>query len=314
MNAVVTGAAGFIGATLARTLLDRGDSVIGIDSFLDSYPRPIKESRLKVLSKYENFRFIEANLVDMNLSEVLQGTDYVFHLAAQAGVRTSWGQRFEVYTESNILVTQKLLEAAKNSSIRRFVYSSSSSIYGDAEIMPTPEDAKTNPISPYAVSKLAGEHLCQLYQHNYGVPSVTLRYFTVYGPYPRPDQAVYIFVRAILEDNAIQIYGDGEQLRGMTYVDDVVRANILACEKECVGEAINIGGGSSITVHSLVASIADILGRRAKIEHVDPVKGDARNTLADITKAGQILSWQPEVDTAIGLEKTIRSMGAVYFD
>lgn len=269
MHAVVTGVVGFIGAALARRLLERGDSVIGIDCFLDSYPRQIKEDRLKDLLKYERFSFVEANLIEADLGALVKGANCIFHLAAQAGVRASWGQRFKVYTESNILATQKLLEAAKSNSIERFVYSSSSSVYGDAEIMPTPESAPLSPVSPYAVSKLAGEHLCYLYHKNFEAPTVTLRYFTVYGPKPRPDQAVCIFTRALMEDQEIRVFGNGEQLRGMTYVDDVVRANLLAAERECVGEVLNIGGGTSITVNELIAHLERITGRKARITYAE---------------------------------------------
>jgi nucleoside-diphosphate-sugar epimerase len=314
MHVVVTGVAGFIGSNLAQRLLQRGDRVLGIDNFLDSYPRAIKERRLEQLQACKEFRFIEANLADCDLSAMVKGADCIFHLAAQAGVRTSWGQRFEVYTESNILATQRLLEAAKDSDVRRFVYSSSSSVYGDAEVMPTPEDAPLQPVSPYAVSKLAGEHLCNLYHHNYGVPTVVLRYFTVYGPNPRPDQAVSLFVSALMQGRAIRVFGDGEQLRGMTYVDDVARANMLACEADCVGETFNIGGGSSITVNQLIGHLQTITGKKAELNYVDHAKGDALNTLADIAKAKREMGWQPEMETTVGLDKTVSSMGAIYWD
>jgi nucleoside-diphosphate-sugar epimerase len=312
MHAVVTGVAGFIGATLAQHLLQRGDTVVGIDCFLDSYPRLIKEHRLRGLSPHQHFRFVEADLVDMDIDEAVADANCVFHCAAQAGVRTSWGQRFEVYTGSNILATQRLLEAVKDRGIDRFVYSSSSSVYGDAEVMPTPEDAQLNPVSPYAVSKLAGEHLCHLYRHNFAVPTVVLRYFTVYGPHPRPDQAVSLFINALRQGRTIQVYGDGEQLRGMTFVDDVVRANLLACERDCIGETINIGGGSSITVNELIGHLERITGHPALLQNVEHAKGDALNTLADINKARQVLRWEPAIDTVEGLQRTADSMGEEY--
>ena len=313
MRVVVTGVAGFIGSSLARRLLERGDYVLGIDSFLDSYPRAIKESRLAQLQACQEFSFTEANLAECDLQAAVGGADCIFHLAAQAGVRTSWGQRFEIYTESNIIATQRLLEAAKESGIRRFVYSSSSSVYGDAEVMPTPEDTPLQPVSPYAVSKLAGEHLCNLYLQNYGVPTVALRYFTVYGPNPRPDQAVCLFTSALMQGRPIRVYGDGEQLRGMTYVDDVARANMLASEADCIGETFNIGGGSSITVNQLIGHLQEITSKKAELKHVPHAKGDALNTLADIAKAKRIIDWQPEMETVAGLEKTVASMGEVYW-
>ena len=237
MRTAVTGAAGFIGAALCRFLIQRGDEVLGIDSFLDSYPREIKEDRLADLLAQERFRFVEADLIVGELTELIADIDCVFHLAAQAGVRTSWGGRFAAYADNNILATQRLLEAAEATGVGRLVYASSSAVYGDAAI-PTPEDAPLNPLSPYAVSKLAGEQLCALY----GVPTVVLRFFTVYGPKPRPDQAVCIFTRALLEGRAIRILGDGEQLRGMSYVDDVAAAILVAAERDCEGEILNVGG------------------------------------------------------------------------
>jgi nucleoside-diphosphate-sugar epimerase len=313
MHVVITGVSGFIGSVLARQLLERGDSVLGIDCFLDSYPRAIKENRLKALLSHSDFRFVEGDLVDMDLVEVVRKADCVFHFSAQAGVRSSWGSRFEVYTNSNILSTQRLLEAVKGNGIRRFVYSSSSSVYGEASIMPTPEDAPLNPISPYAVSKLAGEHLCHLYRINYAVPTVVLRYFTVYGPKPRPDQAVCIFTRALLDGRPIEVFGDGEQLRGMTYVEDVSRANSLACDADCTGETINIGGGTSNTVNQLISHLEQITGKKADVTYIDQAKGDARNTLADITKAERILAWRPEMEISTGLEKTVASIRDFYY-
>lgn len=313
MHSVVTGAAGFIGATLASQLLAQGDTVRGVDCFLDSYPNEIKRDRLNDLLPHENFSFSEADLLDLDLGALLDGADRVFHLAAQAGVRSSWGRRFEVYTHSNILATQKLLEASKDSGIRRFVYASSSSVYGDAEIMPTPEEAPLNPVSPYAVSKLAGEHLCNLYHKNFGVPTVVMRYFTVYGPKPRPDQAVCIFSRALFEGDEIQIFGDGEQLRGMTYVEDVVRANLLAAEKPCVGEVFNIGGGTSITVNQLIDHLQRFTGKSAKLSYLEAIKGDARHTLADISKAQKVLGWNPHMEIADGLARTVASIRKFYY-
>lgn len=181
MKCLVTGVAGFIGSHLAERLIKEGHQVVGIDCFTDYYPREIKERNIEKLRSSEGFTFIEANLLDVNLPEMLRGLDYIFHQAAQAGVRASWGTNFEVYTLNNVLTTQKLLEAAKEAPIKLFVYASSSSVYGDAETFPTPETANPKPISPYGVTKLAGEHLCYLYWKNFGVPFISLRYFTVYG-------------------------------------------------------------------------------------------------------------------------------------
>ncbi len=312
-RAFVTGVCGFIGSRLAASLLSKGYSVIGIDSFLDSYPREIKEDRLADLLPQQGFDFVEADLACIDLDGLLDGVSYIFHLAAQAGVRTSWGQRFEVYANANILSTQKLLEAAKGKSLKRLVYSSSSSVYGSVEIMPTPEEAPLQPLSPYAVTKLAGEHLCELYRVNYQIPAVVLRYFTVYGPKPRPDQAVCIFTRALIEENEIQMYGDGEQLRGMTYVDDVVRANLLASHKDCVGKVFNIGGGSSITMNQLIVYLEELTGKKANVRYLESVKGDARHTLAEITKASESLEWVPNIEVEKGLSKVVDSIRKYYY-
>jgi nucleoside-diphosphate-sugar epimerase len=313
MLAIVTGVAGFIGARLGKRLLDRGDQVIGIDSFLDSYPQEIKEDRLNDLYPFGDFSFVQGDLTEIDLVNLLREADCVFHLAAQAGVRTSWGKRFEVYVNSNILATQKLLEAAKGSSIRRFIFASSSSVYGDAAEFPTTEGTSPRPISPYGVTKVAGEHLCDLYQQNFDVPTVVLRYFTAYGPKPRPDQAVCLFTRALIDHGEIQVLGDGEQLRGMTYVEDIVQANLKAVERDCVGEIVNIGGGSSITVNELIACLEGLTGEKARTRFVDKVKGDVRDNLADSTRARQILDWVPEVEMEKGLEETVESIKAFYY-
>jgi len=312
MHTVVTGAGGFIGAALARQLLNSGISVTGIDCFLDSYPRDIKEDRLSGLLSRPGFDFVNADLVSADLNALVREADCIFHLAAQAGVRRSWGKQFEVYTQCNILATQRLLEAAKGTAVKRFIYASSSSVYGNTDILPTPECASLQPVSPYGVSKLAGEHLCNLYRESFGVPTVTLRYFTVYGPKPRPDQAVCIFTRALLEGQEICLFGDGEQLRGMTYVEDVVRANLLVMEKECVGTTMNIGGGTSITVNQLIAHLERITGRQTEVKFLAPAKGDARHTFADITRANQFLDWEPEMELVAGLELTVSSIRNYY--
>lgn len=312
MHTVVTGAGGFIGAALVRQLLRQDSRVIGIDSFLESYPREIKEDRLSEFLPQGNFTFVEADLVETDLTRLVHGAECVFHLAAQAGVRRSWGQHFSVYTQSNILATQRLLEAVKDVGVKRFVFASSSSVYGDTAILPTPENAPLQPVSPYAVSKLAGEHLCNLYHHQFGVPAVILRFFTVYGPKPRPDQAVCIFTRALLEGREISLFGDGEQLRGMTYVEDVVRANLLAAEKDCVGASLNIGGGTSITVNQLIQHLEALTGCRARVASLGPATGDARHTLADITLANNLLGWQPLTEIVEGLEQTVPSIRQYY--
>jgi nucleoside-diphosphate-sugar epimerase len=226
MKALVTGVAGFIGSHLAASLLDRGATVVGVDCFTDYYPRPIKEANLAENAQREGFRFAEVRIQDADLPALLDGVTHVFHLAAQAGVRKSWGTDFRTYTDNNIDATQMLLEACVGRPVTRFVHASSSSIYGDASSVPMREDAMPRPISPYGVTKLSAEQLGYLYYVNHGVPAVAMRYFTVYGPRQRPDMAFHRFITAALKDRPIALYGDGEQTRDFTFVSDAVAATI----------------------------------------------------------------------------------------
>jgi UDP-glucose 4-epimerase len=305
MKCLVTGVAGFIGSHLAERLIKEGHQVVGIDCFTDYYPREIKERNIEKLRSSEGFTFIEANLLDVNLPEMLRGLDYIFHQAAQAGVRASWGTNFEVYTLNNVLTTQKLLEAAKEAPIKLFVYASSSSVYGDAETFPTPETANPKPISPYGVTKLAGEHLCYLYWKNFGVPFISLRYFTVYGPRQRPDMAFHRFIKAMLKGKEIIVYGDGKQTRDFTYIDDAVEANLLAMRSEAIGEVFNIDGGSRITINEAIRLLEGIMGKRARVRYVERQKGDVRHTAADITKAKKMLGYEPKVRIEEGLRREV---------
>ena len=302
MKALVTGCGGFIGSHLTERLLREGYEVIGIDCFTDYYAREIKEANISNALNYKNFKLIEKNIPEMyNFPEV----DYVFHEAAQAGVRASWGKSFEIYTKNNIEATQKLLEFYKDREIKKFVYASSSSVYGDAEL-PMKEDSLLKPVSPYGVTKLAGENLCYLYWKNYNVPTVSLRYFTVYGPRQRPDMAIHKFVRAILRSKEITVFGDGTQTRDFTYVDDAVEANILGAKSNLAGEVFNIGGGSRIGVNGLIKKTEEILGKKAMIENIDKQKGDVRDTLAETSKVKELLDWSPKVNIDEGLKKYMR--------
>ena len=223
----MTGAAGFIGSNLSENLIDSGNHVIGVDCFTDYYPKEQKLANLKNLLSHGSFTFLEEDIVSLNLDKLLEGIDYVFHEAAQPGVRSSWGSNFEVYTRNNISATQRLLEASRKVKLKKFVYASSSSVYGDCPL-PMREDRLTRPVSPYGVSKLAAEHLCYLYWKNYAIPTVSLRYFTVFGPRQRPDMAFNRFIRAILKGDEITVFGNGSQTRDFTYVSDIVQANVLA--------------------------------------------------------------------------------------
>ncbi len=301
MRALVTGCAGFIGSTLTDRLLHDGYEVIGIDRFSNYYARDLKERNLSSAMKHPQFTLLEEDILDV---ETFPLVDYVFHLAAQAGVRASWGESFDIYTRDNIQATQRLLEYYKSQKIRKFVYSSSSSVYGDVEL-PMREDQMVQPVSPYGVTKLAAEHLCYLYWKNYGVPTVSLRYFTVYGPRQRPDMGINKFVRAILNGEAITVYGDGTQTRDFTYIDDVVEANVLAATSDVRGEVFNIGGGNRISVNDLIAAIEAATGRRAVVEHSAEQKGDVKDTRADTRKAAELLGWHARTGIAAGLEHYI---------
>jgi len=300
MEILVTGAAGFIGSHVAEALLARGDSVIGIDCFLDYYPRAAKERNLRHVRENARFRFVEANLVDADLAPLVEPCDAVVHLAAQAGVRASWGQDFRIYVDSNILATQRLLEAASTRR-RRFVYSSSSSIYGDAPEMPTVESALPRPISPYGVSKLAGEHLCRLYQQSTPLETISLRYFTVYGPRQRPDMAFHRFLRAQIQGQELTLFDDGSQTRDFTYVGDAVRANLLGLERGTPGAAYNIGGGSRVSVNDVLGVIGEITGRPPRVKRLERQRGDVRDTHAAAEAAAAELGWRPATQLREGL-------------
>lgn len=302
MKALVTGCAGFIGSNITETLLQRGYDVVGIDSFTDYYPRSIKERNIQNILRNSNFRLISEDILKMvTFPEV----DIIFHLAAQPGVRSSWGDKFYIYCNNNIDATQKLLEFYKEKSIKKFVYSSSSSIYGDAEL-PMRENCIPKPVSPYGVSKLAGENLSYLYWSNYNMPTIALRYFTVYGPRQRPDMAINKFVTAILEGKEIPIFGDGKQRRDFTYISDVVDANILASECSETGKAFNIGGGSDISVNDLISLISELAETPAKIRYTETQKGDVRDTLADTHSSMEYLHWAPQVNIKEGLTRYIQ--------
>ena len=300
MKALVTGAAGFIGSHLAEHLLRGGARVVGIDAFTDYYPRAEKERNLEMLSGAADFSLVEASLVDADLAAVIDGITHVFHLAAQPGVRKSWGQTFQHYTANNIGATQRLLEVCAGRPIERFVYASSSSVYGNAP-MPMSEEVRPLPVSPYGVTKLAAEHLCRLYHAERLVPAVAVRYFTVYGPRQRPDMAFRRFLTAAEEGSALPLYGDGQQTRDFTYVDDAVSATLAAADRGQPGSVYNVGGGSRITLLEVVAEIERVTGRSLQLDHQGVQSGDMRDTYADTTRAQRELGFTPTVTLEDGL-------------
>jgi nucleoside-diphosphate-sugar epimerase len=311
MKALVTGAAGFIGSHLSRSLLDRGADVIGIDCFTDYYPRPVKEANLAENASRAGFSFVEARLQDADLPALLDGVTHVFHLAAQAGVRKSWGRDFRVYTSNNVDASQQLLEACVGRKIHRFVYASSSSLYGDNVSIPMREDALPQPVSPYGVTKLAAEQLGYLYFVNHGVPATALRYFTVYGPRQRPDMAFHRFIRASLEGTPITLYGDGEQTRDFTYVADAVAATIAAGERGVPGRAYNVGGGSRVSMNQVIEIIGRVAGRPLEVRREPAQKGDMRDTYADTALARADLGFSPSVTLEQGIEAEYRWLSSV---
>jgi nucleoside-diphosphate-sugar epimerase len=301
VKALVTGAAGFIGSHLAERLVADGATVVGIDSFADFYPRATKERNLTRLHGSAAFSLIESTLADADLPVLLDGVTHVFHLAAQAGVRESWGQDFRVYTVNNVEATQLLLEACIGKPIERLVYASSSSVYGDAVPLPMREDARPQPVSPYGVTKLAAEQLCYLYHASYGVPAVSLRFFTVYGPRQRPDMGFSRFLQAALNGDVVRQFGDGRQTRDFTFVADAVAAIVAAAGRGTPGAVYNIGGGSRIELLEAFELIRRVTGRHMQVERTDTQRGDMRDTYADTTRATADLAFAPTATLEEGL-------------
>jgi UDP-glucose 4-epimerase len=301
MRALVTGAAGFIGSHLSERLVQEGASVVGLDCFTDYYPRALKERNLAKLRSAPGFTLVESSLRDVDIRKLLDGVTHVFHLAAQAGVRESWGSDFRVYTVNNVEATQILLEACTAQRIERLVYASSSSVYGDEVPLPMREDVRLQPVSPYGVTKLAAEQLCYLYHVNYGVPAVSLRYFTVYGPRQRPDMGFSRFFKAAMNEQAVTQFGDGHQTRDFTFVADAVAGTLAAATRGRPGGVYNIGGGSRIELVDVFQLIGRITGSPLRIERLAEQHGDMRDTYADTTRARADLGFQPAIDLETGL-------------
>jgi UDP-glucose 4-epimerase len=318
-TALVTGAAGFIGSHLAEHLMADGWRVVGVDSFEDYYPRCYKERNVAGLLTSGAFALHETNLLALGepessdakvLRALVRDADVVFHLAAQAGVRSSWGSDFHIYTDNNVLGTQLLLEAARAEDIDRFVYASTSSVYGDTDVLPMREDAVCRPFSPYGVSKLAGEHLCRLYWRNFGVPAVAVRFFTVYGPRQRPDMGFHRFIRMVLEERPIPVYGDGSQTRDFTYFSDIV-AGLAAAADAPSGEVFNLGGGSRVSLLQTLDALGEVMGRAPVLDFREKQAGDVPDTWASLDHAREVLAYQPRVSLADGLAAEVEWLGAL---
>jgi len=298
-TAVVTGAAGFIGSHLCRLLLDEGHAVIGVDSFTDYYPRAYKEDHLSGLRGRSNFWMVEDDLLTMRLEPLIDGAEYVFHLAGQPGVRGSWGSDFATYTRQNILATQHILETCRNFPLGKLVYASSSSIYGDAECYPTQESVNPRPVSPYGVTKLSAEYLCEVYRRNFGLPTASLRLFTVYGPGQRPDMAFARLVHSAVRGQTFELLGDGEQSRDFTFVGDVVRAMVAAAQSPWCGIA-NIGGGSRVTMNQVLEIVGELAGPLQVVRR-EAALGDVRHTAADCSTARAGFGYRPRTSLREGL-------------
>jgi len=300
--------AGFIGSTLADRLLHEGWRIVGVDSFEDYYPRSYKEHNIRQASGHPAFTLMERNLLDLgadgSLQELMEGADVVFHLAAQAGVRASWDSGFRVYSDNNVLGTQVVLEAAHRAGVQKVVYASSSSVYGDTDILPMREDAVCRPYSPYGVTKLAGEHLCGLYGGNFGLSTVSLRFFTVYGPRQRPDMAFHRFIRTVLDGGRIAVYGDGLQSRDFTYIDDIVDG-IIASVSAPPGAVLNLGGGSRVTVRQVVAALEEATGVQIAVDYIESQAGDVGHTAASLENAHDLIGYAPRVTLREGLRREV---------
>ena len=301
VSVLVTGAAGFIGSQLAARLAGEGREVTGIDAFTDYYDLTTKRANAEA-AQGVGVELVEADLRTVDLAPLLDGVDTVFHQAAQPGVRASWDHRFADYATHNVLATQRLLEAARHAGVQRFVYASSSSIYGNALTYPTFEDTVPAPFSPYGVTKLAAEHLCGLYASNYGTPTVSLRYFTVYGPRQRPDMAMHRLVEAALSDRPFPLYGDGSHVRDFTFVGDIGAANVAAAGAEgAPGTVLNVCAGGSTTMRAVIDAISEAVGRPLRVDRLPEQPGDVHRTGGDNACARELLAWKPSTTLQEGI-------------
>lgn len=306
MRALLTGAAGFIGSHLAQHLATTGWDVLSVDCLSDYYDVAQKRANVDAIRDVKGVRFLAADLRSVELTALLEGIDVVFHQAGQPGVRASWSD-FDSYVTQNVIVTQRLLEAARLTPLTRFVFASSSSVYGDALSYPTREDTVPKPQSPYGVTKLAAEHLCGVYARNWGVPTIALRYFTVFGPRQRPDMAMHRLIEAAFSGESFPLYGTGAQVRDFTYVGDVVAANIAAATSDVeAGTVVNIAGGGASTLADVVEIVERLTDRRVKIDREPQQAGDVQRTGGDVEAAAATLRWKPQVPLEEGLARQVR--------
>jgi nucleoside-diphosphate-sugar epimerase len=306
MRALVTGAAGFIGSHLTERLARGGETVRAVDCLTPYYDISQKRENLEAIARLDRCEVLEADLRGCDLGALLADVDVVFHLAGQPGVRASWHEGFSTYVEHNVLVTQLLLEAVRDAKIARFVFASSSSVYGNALAYPTGEDDLPRPHSPYGVTKLAAEHLCGLYAHNWGVPTISLRYFTVFGPRQRPDMAMHRLIEAAIAGHTFPLYGNGRQIRDFTFVDDVVEANLLAAASAVPpGSVVNVAGGGATSLLEVVELVGQLAGRPVELDRRPAEAGDVERTGGSNERAFELLGWRPEVTLRDGLARQV---------
>jgi nucleoside-diphosphate-sugar epimerase len=306
---LVTGAAGFVGSHVCERLLDAGHEVVGADCFTGYYARAVKERNLERAREWSAFELVEADLAEDGLRELLDGVGTVIHLAAQPGVRS---RRLGPYVRRNVIATQRLLEAAAAvSPLRRFVYASSSSVYGDAAGGPATEQAPLAPLSPYAVTKVAAERLVEAYRRRHGVPAVGLRFFTIYGPRQRPDMAFHRFITRCLDGDPIELIGDGRQVRDFTYVADAVEATLAAVARGRAGAIYNVGGGHPVELRDAIALIAELVGSPVRIARRAVVAGEARRTECDGTLARRELGFAPQTPLGAGIARQFEHMAEI---
>ncbi|KMK77323.1 NAD-dependent epimerase/dehydratase family protein [Alkalihalobacillus pseudalcaliphilus] len=306
MKIVITGAAGFIGSNLCQKLLENPTvEIIGLDAFVGPTSKNVKYANVQALLDHPRFTLIESNMLDVNWEPLLKGSEYIYHLAGIPGVRASWGADFHQYVLYNITATQRLLEACKSIPLKKFIFASTSSVYGEKSGQIS-EKSIPKPLSPYGITKLTGEHLCHVYRESFNIPTVILRYFTVFGPKQRSDMAFYRFIKSMIKDKAITIYGDGTQTRDFTYIDDCVIATASVRDaKNVIGETINIGGKQRSSLLNVISILEELLGKKAKKAFINEAIGEPKHTWADISKAEKLLNYQPLTDLKTGLKNEI---------